>query len=281
MFRLASLTASRRLTVMLSLGALAAPRLAAEAQVSVLSSTVEEHTGGPGEKYAGRIEIANSSRTAQVVRLYQTDYSFKADGTSNFDRAGSSARSNSAWISLQSEQVTVPPTGTISVPYTVAIPTIDSLRGTYWSAIMVEPVEHPTPTTAKDDEKPRVGLGTVIRYAVQVATHVGSAGARTVRFDAIAAKQGQDSASTAKSTLELDVINAGERAYRPALWIELYDAKGALRAQAKQTRGLLYPGCSLRQRFDLGVIPPGTYKAVIFADTGEETVYASQYTVVF
>ncbi|HWH50126.1 MAG TPA: hypothetical protein VN651_01175 [Gemmatimonadaceae bacterium] len=281
MFRLASFTASRHLTVMLSLVALAAPRLTAEAQVSVLSSTVEEHTGGPGEKYAGRIEIANSSRTAQVVRLYQTDYSFKANGTSTFDQAGSSPRSNSAWISLQSEQVTVPPTGTISVPYTVAVPKTDSLRGTYWSAIMVEPVEHPTPTTPSDADKPRVGLGTVIRYAVQVATHVGTAGARTVHFDAIEAKQGSDSASAAKSTLELDVINAGERAYRPALWVELYDAKGALRAQAKQTRGLLYPGCSLRQRFDLGVIPPGTYKAVIFADTGEETVYASQYTVVF
>src|SRR6185437_9593803 len=195
MFRLASFTASRRLTVMLSLVALAAPRLTAEAQVSVLSSTVEEHTGGPGEKYAGRIEIANSSRTAQVVRLYQTDYSFKANGTSTFDQAGSSPRSNSAWISLQSEQVTVPPTGTISVPYTVAVPKTDSLRGTYWSAIMVEPVEHPTPPTAKDDEKPRVGLGTVIRYAVQVATHIGTAGARTVRFDAIEAKQGSDGAS--------------------------------------------------------------------------------------
>lgn len=281
MFRFTSLIASRRKTVALSLVALFAAGLTAEAQVSVLSSTVEEHTGGPGEKYAGRIEIANSSRTAQVVRLYQTDYTFAADGTSNFDRAGSTARSNSAWISLQSEQVTVPPTSSISVPYTVAIPRTDSLRGTYWSAIMVEPVEHPTPTVAKDGEKPHVGLGTVIRYAVQVSTHIGTSGTRTVKFDHIDAKQGPDSAGATKSMLGLDVINAGERAYRPALWIELYDAQGALRAKAKQSRGLLYPGCSLRQRFDLGVIPPGTYKAVIFADTGEETVYASQYTVVF
>jgi hypothetical protein len=281
MFRFASLIAPRRMTVMLGLAAIAAAGPKAKAQVSVLSSTVEEHIGTPGETYTARIEIANSSRTAQVVRLYQTDYTFAADGTSNFDQPGSLARSNAAWISLQSEQVTVPAAGSITVPYTVAIPKADSLRGTYWSAIMVEPVAHPTPTSSDSANKPRVGLGTVIRYAVQVATHVGTSGARTVRFDAIDAKQGPDSTAANKSMLELSVINAGERAYRPALWIELYDSKGALRAKAKQSRGLLYPGCSLRQRFDLGAVPPGTYKAVIFADTGEETVYASQYTVVF
>ncbi|HEU4994794.1 MAG TPA: hypothetical protein VFT29_08240, partial [Gemmatimonadaceae bacterium] len=78
---------------------------------------------------------------------------------------------------------------------------------------------------------------------------------------------------------ELDVQNVGERAYRPALWIEVYDAQGALKVNARQERGLLYPGTSLKQTFALGQLAHGTYRAVVFADSGEDAVFASQYTL--
>ena len=61
--------------------------------------------------------------------------------------------------------------------------------------------------------------------------------------------------------------------------MEVYDAQGGLKAKADQTRGLLYPGTSLHQHFELGKLPPGTYKAVIFADTGEDSVFATQFTI--
>jgi len=77
------------------------------------------------------------------------------------------------------------------------------------------------------------------------------------------------------------VQDVGERGYRPVLWIEVYDANGALKANAKQSRGLLFPGTSLHQHFDLGKLAPGAYKAVVYADTGEDSVYASQFKVVF
>jgi hypothetical protein len=66
---------------------------------------------------------------------------------------------------------------------------------------------------------------------------------------------------------------------RPGLSVEVYDADGKLRARARQQRGLLYPGTSLHQRFDLGALPAGTYKAIVFADTGAEPVLATQYTI--
>ena len=81
--------------------------------------------------------------------------------------------------------------------------------------------------------------------------------------------------------LDLTVVDTGERGYRPVLWVEVYDATGVLRAKGKQSRGLLYPGTSLRQHYDLGALPSGTYKALVFADTGVEPVFAAQFTVVF
>jgi hypothetical protein len=256
--------------------AAAAPRLAA--QVAVLSSTVEEHTAAPGDSYSARIVVSNPGTTPEVVRLYQTDYLFASDGTSHFDEPGKIPRSNAGWISLQSTQVTIPPGTTANIPYTVTVPRADSLRGSYWSTVMVEGAVRPPQTTgAEAGHKAQVGIGTAVRYAIQVATHIGSSGTRSVQFVGTAAQRAADGGSA----VVLDVHDVGERAYRPTLWIEVYDSLGALRGKARQSRGLLYPGTSLRQTFDLGKLPPGTYKAVIFADTGEDSVYASQYTVVF
>jgi hypothetical protein len=125
--------------------------------------------------------------------------------------------------------------------------------------------------------RPQVGLGAVVRYAVQVSTHIRSTGSRKVGFVNTRFVTNPDSTQG----FELDVQNQGERAYRPALWIEVYDAQGVLKANARQERGLLYPGASLKQVFALGKLASGTYRAIVFADSGEDAVFASQYTLKF
>lgn len=141
---------------------------------------------------------------------------------------------------------------------------------------MVEATPKP-PTTVDSAAKAQIALGTVIRYAIQVATHITNTGARVVQFSGTAASHAADGAAA----IDLDVVDAGERGYRPVLWVEVYDADGSFKATAKQSRGLLFPGTSLHQRFDLGKLAPGTYKVVIYADTGEDSVYAAQFKVVF
>jgi hypothetical protein len=251
--------------------ALFAP-VASHAQIAVLSSTVEEKTAAPGEKYSGAIIVSNQSAQPQIARIYQTDYRFASDGTAHYDDPGSSRRSNAAWITPQASRIMVPANSQVSVPYAVTVPQGDSLKGTYWSMIMVEgmPAE---PGAASD--KPAVAIGSVMRYAVQLATHIRTTGTRTVEFASPAASK----LATGTAALDIDMTDTGERGFRPTLWVEVYDAQGTLRAKAKQTRGLLYPGTSLHQHFDLGTLPSGAYKAVIFADTGEDAVFATQYNI--
>lgn len=249
----------------------------AAAQVSVLSSTVEEREVTPGLTYTGRIVIANTSPTPQAVRLYQTDYMFKADGTSTFGDPNTTPRSNAGWITPQANRVTVPPNSEITVPYSVKVPETDSLVGTYWSAIMVEGAEAAPPPTAGRAGQAQVGIGAVIRYAVQVATHVGKTGVGAVKFETPQAVKMPSGAAA----LDIDVLSSGTRAVRPTMSVELYDAEGVLKGKGKQVRGLLYPGTSLHQHFEFGVLPAGTYKAVIFADTGSEKVTAVQLTITY
>jgi hypothetical protein len=246
----------------------------AHAQISVLSSTVEERIAVPGERYTGTIVIANAAAEPQTARIYQTDYQFHADGTSDFKDAGTSQRSNAGWVTPQSTQITVPANGRVVVPYAVVVPSGDTLKGTYWSAIMVE---GQTAAPAKNAAKQSIGLGAVVRYAIQVATHISMTGSREVKFIGAGVAKTDDGSAA----FDVDVVDAGERGYRPTLWIEVYDESGALQAKAKQSRGLLYPGTSLRQHFALGKLAPGTYKAMLFADTGDEAVVAAQFNIKF
>lgn len=267
-----SLRYKNQLAIFAAAVALSAPT-AARAQIAVLTSTVEEKTAGPGEKYTGIIVVANPGAQPQAARIYQTDYHFAFDGTAHYDEAGSTPRSNASWVATQVSRVVIPPNSQISVPYSVAVPSGDSLRGTYWSLVMVEGA--PVEPAASSDAKPAVAIGAVMRYAIQIATHIRNTGTRTVEFSTPQATK----AANGAAVLDVNMTDTGERAFRPTLWVEVYDAQGVLKGKARQTRGLLYPGTSLHQHFELGVLPAGTYKAVIFADTGEDSVFATQYVI--
>lgn len=267
------LTGSTCFALALALLAAAVTPAPVRAQIAVLSSTVEERVAAPGDQYSSSITISNAGSTPQAVRIYKTDYRFQADGTSNFDAAGTDARSNAAWITPQLSQVVVPAGSKVIVPYAVAVPAGDSLVGSYWSTLMVE-AESAPPTAGAPAS---MAIGAVMRYAVQVATHIDNTGARSVAFS----DAGISKTDSGTAALDVNVHDDGQRAYRPTLWVEVYDAQGVLKAKAKQARGLLYPGSSLHQHFELGALPPGPYKAVVFADIGAVAVIATQYTVSF
>jgi hypothetical protein len=114
-----------------------------------------------------------------------------------------------------------------------------------------------------------------MRYGIQVATHIGDSGSRNVNLSDPKLTLNNDSVAS----VQIDAINSGERAYRPLFTLELYDESGAKRAHDEKPRGLLYPGSSLNQRFALSKLPPGTYKAVLFVDTGDQAVFARQFRI--
>lgn len=266
---------SRLLLVLIAAACAVVLSDAAHAQIAVVGSTVEERVATPGETYTGAVVVRNLTQQDQPVRVYQTDYGFFADGTSHFDSIGSMPRSNGRWITPTVRSLLVAPGSEMTVTYTVKVPANPALNGTYWSAIMVEGA--PTEAGRASGGRPQVGIGAVIRYAVQIATHIGAAGSRKVSFANSKFLTNPDSTQA----FELEVRNDGERAYRPALWIEVYDEQGTMRANARQERGLLYPGTSLKQTFALGRLAPGTYRAIVFADSGEDAVFASQFTLKF
>jgi hypothetical protein len=73
--------------------------------------------------------------------------------------------------------------------------------------------------------------------------------------------------------------NTGQRAAWIKVSVELYDENGTKRGAQEAKRGVIYPGLSVRQAFDLGSLPAGSYKALITIDAGDGALFAAQFTM--
>lgn len=242
------------------------------AQVVVVSNSVQEHRAVAGESHSGVIRLRNNGGEAKEVRVYQTDYLFYADGRSEYADPGSHARSNARWLRVRPVSLVVAAGDQAEVHYTATVPVAgrEPVTGTYWSMIMVEPVE---PVEAGPQQS-GIGVRTVVRFGIQIATHVGAGSA--VHRVQLGTPQVVVAADGTRA-LELELGNNGEMGYRPKVTLELYDAGGGLVARIEEQRGLLYPGTGTLQRFPLGDLGQGNYEALLVVDTGAPDMFGGQF----
>lgn len=257
----------------------------ARAQINVVSKMVVQNEATRGGRYTGVIVLHNVSDESQEAKVYQTDYESHADGTAAFGVPATSVRSNAKWIALSPTYLTLPAGETAEVRYTVAVPddTAVVLAGSYWSLVMIEGIAKGSAESSRQAAagdatgKLQVGVRTVMRHAVQMVTEMSNTGTATVEFSAVAVLA--DSAG--RKALRFDVVNTGQRAYRPKVGVELYDASGKQVASFKAVHGLTYPGSGFRQSFALAAVPAGRYRALVVVDAGDDDVFGTQFTVAF
>lgn len=244
------------------------------AGVAVIGSLVRQYAPKPGETFEGIILLKNTGSEAVEMGIGQTDYLFAADGSNHYDKPGTHARSNAAWLSVNPARALVPAQSTVSVHYKGKVPAASDLQGTYWSMIMVEPTNVPTPEVKDQKDKVVVGVRTVMRYAVQVVTEIGATGTESLHVI-----EKRLLLNDGKKVLELDVGNNGERVQIPTLWAEFYNEQGVSIGRFEGGRWRIYPACSVRYKVDLRDIPAGKYTAMIVMDTGGEYVTGAQYSL--
>lgn len=262
----------------LALGVAGAPR-ESHAQVQVVSGLRSERVVAAGSRYADVIALRNPTTAPIQVTLSQTDYRFSADGTNVFGAPGHAARSNAKWTSVEGSVISIPPGATVRIPYTVSVPAVSggAIVGTYWSVVMVEGDARECGSARAAAGKTAVGFCTRMREGIQLVTHIGLTGAMGARFEGAKVSR----TGGGGRALEFDLVNTGERGYRPALTLELFDAQGASVGKYVQSSPYLYPGTSARERFDLSAVPPGEYKVLLLADGGGDSVFGAQYTIRF
>jgi hypothetical protein len=242
------------------------------AGVSVVGELTQRKSVKPGEKYDGIILVKNTGEEFCSANIYQTDYLFYADGKNIYGKPGSSPRSNAKWITLSPNQVRIAPKDTVSVYYAVKVPEIPDLKGTYWSAVMIEPVAEPSREIKEG--KGVIGIQTIIRYLIQIVTNIGDTG--NVKIEFLDKKLiWKDN----KRILQIDVKNVGERELSPSVWAQLYNETGIEIGRFESSRLRIFPDCSVRHNIDLTDVSKGQYKALVVLDNGDENVFGAEYNL--
>jgi hypothetical protein len=241
--------------------------------VAVLGPLAYEHVAAPGQPYGGTLELQNTGDGPADVRVYQSDYFFYADGRSLYGEAGVLPRSNARWVSVSPAQLRIPAGEKAVVRYAVQVPDDASLAGSYWSVIMVEPVEQSTTESGAD--KSGVEISQVLRFAIQIVTQIGSSGNVLLGFTRL-----QLQAVDGLRSLLVDAENTGERWYRANVWAEIYDAEGRFIGRYDGGTFRMYPGTSARFTADLTGVQRGTYKALVVADCGGDDVFGANVDLV-
>ena len=252
---------------------LALSPLLVRAQVGIVNGLTQEKICKPGETFESYMRLKNNGPKEETVKIYQTDYSFSADGKTYYETPGKMSRSNAAWITVGSKQVTIPGLATVDVKYSCKVPASESLVGTYWSIIMFEVIPPAQRAKSEADKKEiHFGVNQVMRYGVQIVTHLGETGARSLKFLATELLQGKEG-----KTLQVDLENNGERWLRPFSYVELYNEKGEPAGKIEGDRWRIFPGTSVRYRFDVSSLKVGTYNALIVFDNKDASVFGAQY----
>lgn len=242
----------------------------ADAGIVILNGLSHEHQVQSGESYRGTIELQNTGISGKDVRVYIRDYWFSYSGENRHDQGGTIARSNAGWITYTPELLTLDSSEVATISFEVNVPDIDTLKGTYWSVIMVEGVTPPDTSNISQGVK----INTAIRYAVQIISNVGTDANSDLQF--LGMELGKDEG---ENILNVAVENIGELMLRPEISLELFDADGNSVSTIKSEQRKTFPGTSIMSTLVLEGIKPGNYTGVLIADCGEDRLFGSNLSI--
>ena len=234
--------------------------------IIILNGLTHENTASSGSSYKGTIQLQNTANTVKSVRVYQKDYWFSYKGETLHGEPGSLKRSNSKWITYNPEFVELQPDETRTIDFEVKIPADDSLRGTYWSVLMIENIVPPDTSNYNSG----VTIKTSIRYAIQIITNIGNTGNSNLQFNGLNLAKNENN-----SYISVALENTGETILKPVLSLELFDQNGNSVGVIKSEKRKTFPETSVTIVLNLEGIKPGTYNGVLIADCENDNVFGT------
>lgn len=257
----------RALFYIILAGGLAAQSLSAA--IVLHSKLTHENAASPGQTYSNSIEISNSLDEPQDVHVFLTDYRSNAAGESLYDAPAGKARSNAGWIDYSPEYLTLPAKGKSIISYNVKVPLSDSLAGTYWCVMMIEPMTKINPLQVEKT----LQISSKVRYAVKIVTNIGASNKEVTFLASEVIRQEQMKA------LQVDLSNVGDAVVRPTLSLQLFDLSGALAGTFSAEYQTIFPTCAKRYLIPLDPGLGGQYKALLVADCGEDSLFGITFNL--
>lgn len=238
-----------------------------KASIVILNGLSHSYKVENGKVYKGKIEIENTGKKTQSVKLFLQDFSYKSDGTIYYAPPHTNNRTNIDWIKFNTNLITLKAKEKTEVYYEITVPNKLSEPGSYWSVIMVEPVEDIKP----DENKQGVNITSIVRYAIQVITDFDSEKAKPeLKFESVKIEK-EDNTNIAN----IAIANNGNLYCKPSATIEIYNRKTGEKIGTFSSIAMgLLPHTSKTFPINISKIPPDKYNAVIIATDENENAFA-------
>lgn len=223
----------------------------------------------PGGVYKKSFTLKNTGNAAQEIKLYLEDYMFNTNQTSfSAVELRKNPRSNSQWIRFSPNRVVLAPGTERKIDYTLTIPA-GSYTGTYWSALIVEPVSPASPESAQnqhDNHKVNMNIRQVSRHAIQIVAQMGNTGKIDLKLSNPAMNK-QDG----QRIFSLDSHNAGTRWIKPKVWLDVYNEAGDAVGKFTGEGARIYPNTSVTLPVDISALKQGKYSGLFVVDGGDNS----------
>ena len=237
-----------------------------KANIVILNGLSHSYKVENGQVYKGRISIENTSSQPQDVKLFFQDFSYQASGLIQYSVPKTNPKSNADWIKLNTNLVSLQGKQKTEILYEITVPQEISDAGSYWSVIIVEPVDNLKPK----NENTGVNITSIVRYAIQIITDLDAEKAKPdLKFEGLKIEK-EDKIKI----LKIAIANEGNLYCKATATIEIYKKNGEkIGTFFSQPMGLL-PQTSKSFHIDISKINPEKYNAVIIATDEDENSFA-------
>lgn len=239
----------------------------ASAGIVILNGLSHSYKVENGQVYKGSVEIENTGNETQNVKLFLQDLHYNSEGNIQYMAPNALPRSNASWIKLNTNLLQLKSKEKTVVRYEITVPQSLSQTGTYWSVLIVEPVEE----IKASNQTAGISINSIVRYAIQIiADYRSEEGNPEFVFDNVRVdNQGR------KKYLKLAISNKGNLFSKTIATVEIYNRKTGEKLGTFSSIPLgLLPGTSKTFDIDISTIPVDKYKAVIFATDEDENAFA-------
>lgn len=238
-----------------------------QANIVILNGLSHNYKVENGKVYKGKISIENAGQQIQDVKLFLQDITYQSNGSIQYSAPDTNSKTNAGWIQLNTNFISLKPKEKTEVFYEITVPAQINDAGSYWSVIIVEPVEK----IKVNNEKQGINITSIVRYAIQIITDVDSENAKpNLKFEEVKIEKEQE-----KRILKIAISNDGTLYCKSTATIEIYNKKNGQKLETFSSLPMgLLPQTSKSFHIDITKMPPEKYNAVIIATDEDENAFA-------
>ena len=236
----------------------------------------------PDTTIIATITIRNIDTKDADIQIYLSDYQINLNQT-HYANPNTTPRSNAAWIKLGATDTTIPANTTKQIPVEIDIPNDDTLSGSYWSLIMVEP--KPSNILIGDinqEEVSEQNLRIISRHGLNVITSFKE-GYSDFEFE----KPSMSYSKNETPIFNINSENIGTSIVKADVYLDIYASNGEEFGRIDIGKQVFRPRNPVSLTFDfsqlisenqLGLVAD-TYSALLIVDAGDDNLFGARYNL--